>query len=100
VILPTRVRKPRDKAKVKSAVLLVERWILAALRHQTFVGLAALNRAIRELLDRLNRRKFRKLDSSRAELFERIDRPALKPLPAASCNRAGIRNMVSGPASG
>jgi len=82
VILPARVRKPRDKAKVEAGVLLVERWILAALRHQTFVGLAALNRAIRELLDRLNQRKFRKLDTTRAELFERLDRPALKPLPA------------------
>jgi transposase len=82
VILPTRVRKPRDKAKVEAGVLLVERWILAALRHQTFVGLVALNRAIRELLVRLNQRKFRKLDTTRAELFERVERPALKPLPA------------------
>jgi transposase len=82
VILPARVRKPRDKAKVEVAVLLVERWILAALRHQMFFGLAALNRAIGELLDRLNHRKFRKLDTSRAELFERIERPILKPLPA------------------
>ena len=82
VILPTRVRKPRDKAKVEVAVLLVQRWILAALRRQTFVGLAPLNRAILELLERLNRRKFRKLDASRAELFERLERSALKPLPA------------------
>jgi transposase len=82
VILPARVKKPRDKAKVESGVLLVERWILAALRHQTFIGLVALNRAIRELLERLNHRKFRKLNVSRAELFERLDRPALKPLPA------------------
>jgi transposase len=81
VILPARVRKPRDKAKVECGVLIVERWILAALRHQTFIGLAALNRAIRELLVRLNQRKFRKLDTTRAELFERIERPALKPLP-------------------
>ena len=82
VILPARVRKPRDKAKVESAILLVERWILATLRHQTFFSLVALNWAIRELLERLNQRKFRKLDASRAELFERLDRPALKPLPA------------------
>jgi len=80
-ILPARVRKPRDKAMVESGVLLVERWILAALRHQTFIGLVALNRAIRELLERLNHRKFRKLDTTRAELFERLERPALKPLP-------------------
>jgi len=82
VVLPARVGKARDKAKVESGVLLVERWILAALRHRTFVGLAALNQAIRELLERLNQRKFRKLDTSRAELFERIERPALKPLPS------------------
>lgn len=82
VILPARARKPRDKAKVEVAVLLVERWILAALRHQTFVGLAKLNRAIRELLEGFNHRKFRKLDTTRAELFERLERPALKPLPA------------------
>ena len=82
VILPARVAKPRDKAKVECGVLVVERWILAALRRRTFIGLAALNRAIRELLERLNHRKFRKLDTTRAELFERLDRPALKPLPA------------------
>jgi transposase len=82
VILPARVRKPRDKAKVEAGVLVVERWILAALRHRTFVGLAALNQAIRELLERLNQRKFRKLNTTRAELFERLDRPALKPLPS------------------
>jgi transposase len=81
VILPARVRKAKDKAKVEAGVLLVERWILAALRHQTFVGLVALNRAIRELLERLNHRKFQKLDATRAELFERLDRPVLKPLP-------------------
>lgn len=80
-ILPARVRKPRDKAKVECGVLVVERWILAALRHQTFIGLVALNRAIRELLERLNNRKFRKLDTTRAGLFERIERSALKPLP-------------------
>lgn len=55
VILPARVGKPRDKAKVESGVLVVERWILAALRHRSFVGLAALNRAIGELLQPLNR---------------------------------------------
>jgi len=81
VVLPARVRKPRDKAKVEAGVLVVERWILAALRHRTFVGLVTLNQAIRELLERLNHRKFRKLDTSRAELFERVERAALKPLP-------------------
>ena len=81
-IIPARVRKPRDKAKVENAVLIVERWILAALRHYTFFSLAELNKAIAGLLVKLNQRRFRKLDTSRAQLFEELDRPALKPLPA------------------
>jgi len=83
VIIPARVRKARDKAKVEGGVLIVERWILAALRHRTFFGLDELNRAIRELLTRLNQRKFKKLDTTRVRLFEELDHPALKPLPAA-----------------
>jgi transposase len=82
VVIPARVRKPRDKAKVEGGVLIVERWILAALRHRTFFSLAELNGGISELLVTLNRRKFRKLDTTREKLFEEIDRPALKPLPA------------------
>jgi transposase len=82
VIIPARPRKPRDKAKVESGVLVVERWILAALRKRTFHSLAELNQAIQELLVKLNNRKFRKLDTTRAQLFETLERPALKPLPA------------------
>ncbi|MBI4468867.1 MAG: IS21 family transposase [Acidobacteria bacterium] len=81
VVMPARVRRPRDKSKVENAVLVVERWILAVLRHRTFFSLAELNEAIRQLLDRLNHRKFRKLDTTRARLFEELDRPALRPLP-------------------
>jgi transposase len=81
VVIPARVRKPRDKAKVETGVLIVERWILAALRNRTFFSLAELNAAISELLTGLNRRKFRKLDSTREKLFEEVDFPALKQLP-------------------
>ena len=81
-IIPARVRKPRDKAKVEAAVLLAERWILAALRHQTFFSLTQLNDAIAPLLIKLNARPFHRLPTCRTELFERLDRPALRPLPA------------------
>jgi len=80
-ILPARVRRPRDKAKVEAGVLLVERWILARLRHQSFFSLAELNDAIVGLRERLNTRAFRKLPGSRRSLFETLDRPAMKPLP-------------------
>jgi transposase len=81
-LLPTRVAKPRDKAKVEVGVQIVERWILARLRHQTFFSLDELNRAIAELLPRLNDRPFKKLPGCRRALFEQLDRPALAPLPA------------------
>jgi transposase len=81
-VLPARPYKPRDKAKVENAVGIVERWILAALRHRKFFLIADLNEAIEELLDRLNNRRFRKRDGTRASLFTEIDRPALQPLPA------------------
>jgi transposase len=81
-IMPARPYKPRDKAKVENAVLLVERWILAALRHHKFFSLAELNESIGTLLERLNNRPFRKRDGTRASLFAALDRPALQPLPA------------------
>jgi transposase len=81
-VIPARPRKPRDKAKVEAGVLLVERWIMAALRNRTFFSLGQVNQAIAELLTRLNDRPFRKMAGSRRSLFESLDRPALKPLPS------------------
>lgn len=80
-VVPARVRKPRDKAKAETGVQIVECWILAALRHQSFFSLSALNTAIAALLERLNQRPFKKLPGSRRTAFETIDRPALRPLP-------------------
>ena len=80
-VVPTRPRKPRDKAKAEQGVLLAERWVLAALRHRTFFSLAEANAAIRERLAWLNARPFKKLPGSRASLFAELDRPALRPLP-------------------
>ncbi|WP_117319733.1 IS21 family transposase, partial [Chromatocurvus halotolerans] len=82
-ILPARPRKPKDKAKAEVAVQIVERWILARLRHQTFFTLAELNRAIAALLPDLNNRPFQGQDVCRRDLYERLDAPALKPLPLA-----------------
>jgi len=81
VVIPARVHKAKDKAKVESAVLIAERWILAALRNHTFFRLEELNQAIRVKLQDFNLRKFQKLETTRKELFETLDRPALKPLP-------------------
>jgi transposase len=82
-VVPARPHKPRDKAKVEAAVLVVQRWILARLRNEIFFSLESLNRRIRELLDELNARPMKKLGGiSRRELFERVERSALRPLPS------------------
>jgi transposase len=80
-IVPARPYKPRDKAKVEVGVQIVGRWILARLRNRRFFSLAALNEAIRALLDDLNDRPLRGWGRSRRQLFEEIERPALTPLP-------------------
>ena len=82
VIIPARSRKPRDKAKVEQGVLLAERWILAVLRNRIFHSLEELRDAIKPLLERLNNRPMQKLKKSRRELFDAVERSALRPLPA------------------
>ncbi len=80
-VIPARVKRPRDKAKVEVHVQIVEREILAPLRHRTFFGLDELNALIRDGVERLNRRPLQKQKISRRQLFEQIDQPALRPLP-------------------
>ena len=79
--MPARPATPKDKAKVENAVGVVSRWIIARLRNETFVGLAALNRRIAELLLDLNNRPFKKLPGCRHSAFLETDQPHLKALP-------------------
>lgn len=81
-IVPARPYKPKDKAKAEVAVQIVERWIMARLRDQTFFTLASLNQAIGFLLEDLNQRTFKKLPGTRRSQFEQLDKPALRALPS------------------
>jgi len=92
-VIPARVRKPQDKAKVEVAVQIVERWILARLRNHTFFSLAEANAAISELLIDLNNRPFKKLPGSRREAFELLDQPVLNPLPTTPYEFAGWKKV-------
>src|SRR5690606_25767515 len=80
-VIPARPYKPKDKAKAEVAVQIVERWVLAKLRRQTFFSLAELNRCIALLLDDLNQKPFKQLPGNRQHAFEQLDKPALLPLP-------------------
>lgn len=88
-VVPARVRRPRDKAKVESAVQVVQRWVLAPLRHETFFGLAALYATIRRQLALVNGRPMRHIGQSRQALLESVERGALLGLPARPYEYAG-----------
>jgi hypothetical protein len=97
-IPPARPRRPRDKARVEVAVLIIERWLLDRLRHRRFYSLAKLNTAISELLRRLNdERPIRRLGVTRRTLFEELDRPISSrsrqnPIALLSGDIVGIRS--------
>ena len=80
-VIPARVKKPKDKAKVEASVLIAERWIIAALRNHTFFSLGDLNGAIEKKLEEFNTRPLQKMKVSRKDLFETVDKPAMKHLP-------------------
>jgi len=82
-ILPARPRRPRDKPKVEAAVRIVERWLLGRLRNRRFYSLAEVNGAVAQMLTALNdRRAMRHVGRTRRQMFEEIDAPKLKALPA------------------
>lgn len=89
-ITPARVRKPRDKAKVEVGVQVIERWILARLRHRRFFALTEVNAAIRGLVAELNGRVMRHMGESRRSLFQRLDAPALGALPPTPYSHADV----------
>jgi transposase len=80
-ILPARPYRPRDKAKVEAGVRFAQSYILGRLRHQTFFSLEEANGAIAQVLKDMNGRVMRRLGVSRGDLFERVEKPALRPLP-------------------
>lgn len=83
-IMPARGYKPQDKSLVENGVKLMQRWILARLRHTTFYSIAQLNSSINKLMPLYRNKKMKRLDVSRQELFDTLDKPALKPLPTNS----------------
>ena len=80
-VIPARIRHPKDKASVENGVQNVERWVLAPLRKRPFFSIAEANRAVRKQLEALNQREMKLVGKSRDQLFEELDKPALRPLP-------------------
>jgi transposase len=67
------------------------------MRKERFFSLTSMNVRVRELVDELNARRMRRYDASRRERFERIDRPALRPLAATRYTLAVWSKAKVGP---
>lgn len=94
-ILPARIRKPRYKAKVESAVLHIQQYILARLRNRQFFSLVEINEAIIELLEEFNDRPMKDYGhQTRRERFERLDKPYAQQLPAEPFRIIDIKHDV------
>ncbi|RJT63806.1 IS21 family transposase [Legionella taurinensis] len=92
-IIPARPYKPKDKAKAEVGVQVVERWILARLRHYSFFSLAELNACIKVLLKELNERPFKQMPGNRLSAFEQMDKPSLKSLPEYAYQFVDIKRV-------
>jgi transposase len=92
-LVPARPLKPKDKAKAEVGVQIIERWILARLRHHTFFSLAELNQCIKALLEDLNNKPFKQLKGTRQQWLESIDKPALLPLPKQTYQYTDIKTV-------
>ena len=92
-IIPARPLKPKDKSKAEGGVLLVERWIMAVLRHETFYTLVQLNQKIKALLVRLNSKQFQKLPGDRASQYNTYELPAMRPLPRQAYQYTFIKKV-------
>jgi len=92
-LMPARPLKPKDKAKAEVGVQIIERWILARLRHHTFFSLSELNHCIKTLLEEVNHKPFKQLKGTRQQWFESIDKPALLPLPQKAYQYTDIKRV-------
>ncbi len=92
-VLPARPGRPRDKARVEVGVQIAQRWLLARIRDEVFHSLGELNARLRELLVDLNARLMRRYGKSRRDLFDQLERTALRPLPATRFEDAEWRKV-------
>lgn len=97
VVMPARVRHPKDKPVVEGSVRFAANAVSATLRDRFFIGLGELNQAIADEVELINARPFQKREDSRLLVFLRDDKPALRPLPPVPFELAVLKKAKVGP---
>ncbi len=84
VVVPPPARKPKGKPTVESAVKYAETHILERIKNREYDSLRALNEEIKVITGKMND-KTKGRTISRTEIFQKYDKPALKPIPGVFC---------------
>lgn len=83
IVMPARVRTPKDKSSVEGSVGVISTWIIAALRNAQCFSIDELNKEVWKKLDEFNQRPFTRKRGCRLSAFEEEEKFALSPLPTA-----------------
>lgn len=81
VVIPTRVRKPKDKASVEMSVNILANWLIGKLRSKTYFALHEIQNDVQESLREYNDKSFQKKEGSRSSIFDQEEKQSLLPLP-------------------
>jgi transposase len=95
-IVPARPVSPTDKAPVETAVQIIERRIIAKLRHSQFLSFDGLAETFRAELETLNDRPFQKLPGSRRSVFLETEQHELQKLPPQRYEYAQFKQAKAG----
>jgi len=96
VVIPARVRKPKDKPSVEGTVGVISTWIIAALRNHKFFSITELNDAISEKLTEFNEKPFQKKPGNRLTAFLEEEKESLTPLPKERFELAVWKKLIPG----
>jgi len=95
-VIPARPRKPKDKPIVEGGVGWLETWVLGRLRHRYFFSLSDLNQEIRQIMSELDVTAYQKRAGTRLSVFQEVDLPAMRPLPAGRFERPEFKDVTVG----
>ena len=96
VVIPTRPYSPTDKAPVETAVQIIERSIIAKLRHTRFLSLDDLKETFLEYVDAINKKPFQKAEGSRSSVFLETEQHLLMKLPSRRYEYATFKQAKAG----
>lgn len=94
MVIPARVRAPKDKSQVENLVYQFEKDVIGRLRNCQFFSIDEYNEQLLIEVERFNNKPFQKKEGTRRSLFNEVEKATLRPLPHSSYELASYRTAV------